>query len=455
MATEKTQSSTEVAVVGARAIGDVVFKNQTMKFLKILYVQVLVGILAGVLVGWAFPHFAPTAKLLSETFINAIKMVIAPVIFFTIVSGIAGAGNLKKVGRIGLKALIYFEIVTTLALLIGLLVANLVKPGAGIAAPQTASKQITDISQQANNIDWGEFFSHIVPANVVEAFAKGDILQILFFSVLFAIGLKMLGNAGHGLLLTFEKINKVLFNVLKIIMRFSPLGAFGGMAYTIGKFGFSTLLVLGKLLLTFYLTSLLFIFVVLNLICRYYKISLWKLLGYIKEEILIVLGASSSEAVLPSLMQKLVAAGCEKEVVGLVVPTGYSFNLDGTTIYLSMSVIFLAQVFGVDLSLGQQLTVIGILLLTSKGAAGVTGSGFIVLASTLSALKVIPLEGLALLIGVDRFMSEGRAVINFMGNSIATVIIAKSENEIDWMKYRSVVEKSSTVLNKPVKPEVV
>lgn len=412
-----------------------------MKYLKILYVQVLIGIAAGVLVGWLFPSFAPTAKLISETFINMIRMVIAPVIFFTIVAGVAGAGDIKKVGRIGLKALVYFEVVTTLALIIGLITANLVKPGAGITVPHTANTQVNEISQQASKVNWGEFFSHIVPSNIVDAFAKGDILQVLFFSILFAIGLKWLGPTGQSLFLTFEKINKVLFNVLKIVMRLSPIGAFGGMAYTIGKFGFGTLLVLGKLLMTFYLTSILFVFVVLHLICRYYKINLWRLLGYIKEEIFIVLGASSSEAVLPSVMQKLTAAGCEKEVVGLVIPTGYSFNLDGTTIYLSMSVIFLAQVFGINLSLGQELTVIGILLLTSKGAAGVTGSGFIVLASTLSALKVIPIEGLALLIGVDRFMSEGRAVINFIGNTIATVIIAKSENEVDMNVYKQVVDK--------------
>ncbi len=418
-----------------------------MKFFKILYVQVLIGIVLGVIAGAAIHSSASAeklsdaAKLISETFINMIRMVIAPVIFFTVVSGIAGAGSMKKVGRVGVKALIYFEIVTTLALVIGLITANVVKPGAGVKVPAAADAKVTEISAQASKIDWGEFFSHIVPANIVDAFAKGDILQILFFSVLFAIGLKMLGDAGKSLLHTFEKINKVLFNVLKLVMRLSPIGAFGGMAYTIGKFGFYTLVVLGKLLLTFYLTSLLFVFVVLGLVCRYYGISLWKLLVYIKEEILIVLGASSSEAVLPSVMQKLTAAGCEKEVVGLVIPTGYSFNLDGTTIYLSMSVIFLAQVFNIDLSLGQQLTIIGILLLTSKGAAGVTGSGFIVLASTLSALKVIPIQGLALLIGVDRFMSEGRAVINFIGNTVATVVIAKSENEIDTVKYKSVVEK--------------
>ncbi len=413
-----------------------------MKYFKVLYVQVLIGIILGVVVGWLFPSFSPAAKLISETFINMIRMVIAPVIFFTIVTGIAGAGDMKKVGRVGGKALIYFEVVTTLALVIGLVVANVVKPGAGITVPHAPGEQIAEISNQAKALNWGEFFSHIVPPNVVDAFAKGDILQVLFFSILFGIGLKWMGDSGKSIFINFEKINKILFNVLKIIMKLSPIGAFGGMAYTIGKFGFGTLLVLGKLLLSFYITSILFVFIVLNLICRYYKFSLWKLLGYIKEEILIVLGSSSSEAVLPSVMQKLTAAGCEKEVVGLVIPAGYSFNLDGTTIYLSMSVIFLAQVFHVDLSLGQQLIIIGILLLTSKGAAGVTGSGFIVLASTLTALKVIPLEGLALLIGVDRFMSEGRAIINFIGNTVATVIIAKSENAIDMNTYQRVVEKA-------------
>ena len=411
-----------------------------MKYLKVLYIQVIIGIILGVLVGWLYPSFAPVAKLISETFINMIKMVIAPVIFFTIVSGVAGAGNLKKVGRVGGKALVYFEVVTTLALIIGLVTANLIKPGSGVNYTPTATQAAAAVSTTAKTIDWGEFVSHVVPANVVEAFAKGDILQVLFFSILFAIGLQRLGATGTSVLASFEKINKVLFNVLNMIMKLSPLGAFGGMAFTIGKFGFGTLAVLGKLLFTFYATCLLFVFVVLNLICRYYGFSLLKLLSYIKEELLIVLGASSSEAVLPSVMQKLELAGCEKEVVGLVVPTGYSFNLDGTTIYLSMSIIFLAQVFGIHLSIGQELTIIGILMLTSKGAAGVSGSGFIVLTSTLTALKVIPLEGLALLIGVDRFMSEGRAIINFIGNTVATVVIAKSENAVDMVRYRLVVE---------------
>jgi aerobic C4-dicarboxylate transport protein len=411
-----------------------------VKYLKVLYVQVIIGIVLGILAGYFAPAFAPTYKVISETFINMIRMVIAPVIFFTIVSGIAGAGDLKKVGRVGGKALIYFEVITTLALLIGLVVANVVKPGVNIPINTTSSPQVNEYINKASDLNWIEFFAHIVPANIVDAFAKGDILQILFFSILFAIGLKKLNGAGTSVLITFDKINRALFNVLKMIMRLSPIGAFAGMAFTIGKYGFATLAVLGKLLITFYITGFLFVFVVLNLVARYYGFSLLKLLNYIKAEIFIVLGASSSEAVLPSLMQKLVAAGCEKEVVGLVVPTGYSFNLDGTTIYLSMSVIFLAQVFNVPLSFGQQLTIIGILLLTSKGAAGVTGSGFIVLASTLTAIKVIPLEGLALLIGVDRFMSEGRAIINFIGNAVATVVIAKSENEVDEILYQQVVE---------------
>jgi len=412
-----------------------------MRIFKVLYVQVLVGILLGILAGWLFPSFQSTAKLISETFINMIKMVITPVIFFTIVSGIAGAGSLKKAGRVGLKAIIYFEIVTTLALVIGLVTANLVRPGDGIPPPEGHNVQVDKLAEQAGEMNWGEFFAHIVPSNLVEAFAKGDILQVLFFSILFAIGVKMMGDAGKKIVSAVNITNQALFNVLKIVMKISPVGAFGGMAYTIGKFGFGSLALLGKLLLTFYITGFLFVFVVLYFICRYHGFSLFRLLKYIREEMLIVLGASSSEAVLPSLIQKLTAAGCEKEVVGLVLPAGYSFNLDGTTIYLSMSVIFLAQVFHVDLSIGQQLTIIGVLLLTSKGAAGVTGSGFLVLASTLTAIKTIPVEGLALLIGVDRFMSEGRALINFIGNAVATVVIATHEKELDTKRFELVVGK--------------
>jgi len=411
-----------------------------MKLLRLLYVQVLIGILLGVLTGAFLPAFAPTARLISDTFINLIRMVLAPVIFFTIVAGIAGAGDLKKVGRVGFKALLYFEIVSTLALVLGLVMANIVQPGTGVSMTAAPAKQVADLSAQAATLNWGEFVSHIVPPNIVDAFAKGDILQVLFFSILFAIGLKTLGPAGDGLLRTFGTLNQVLFRVLHMIMRLSPLGAFGGMAYTIGKFGFGTLAVLGKLLATFYGTGLLFLFVVLQGICHGYGFSFLKLLRYVRAELLIVLGASSSEAVLPSVREKLRVAGVEPGVVGLVVPTGYSFNLDGTSIYLSMAVIFIAQAYGLHLGLGQQLTVIGILLLTSKGAAGVTGSGFLVLASTLTALKVVPVEGLALLIGVDRFMSEGRALINFIGNTVAAVVIGRSEGALDLVRYKAVVE---------------
>ncbi len=416
-----------------------------MKYLKVLYIQVLIGMSLGILTGWLFPSFAPVAKLIGDTFINMIRMIIAPVIFCSIVTGIAGAGSMKKVGRVGIKALVYFEIVSSLALVIGLIVANLVRPGAGVSHSASQNNQVAEIARQAESFNWGEFISHIVPSNIFDSFARGDILQILFFSVLFAIGLKQIGAGSISMIAGLNRINEVTFNILKMIMKLSPFGAFGGMAYTIGKFGFASLFVLGKLMACFYLTGLLFIFIILNGICWFYGFSLWKLLAYIKDEILIVFSASSSEAGLPSVMQKLEAAGCEKEVVGLVIPTGYSFNLDGTTIYLSMSVIFLAQVFEIDLSLGQQLVIIGILLITSKGAAGVTGSGFIVLASTLTAMKVIPIEGLALLIGVDRFMSEGRALINFVGNAVATVVISKSEQAIDEDKYHRLVEKKVAI----------
>ncbi len=412
-----------------------------MRLLKVLYIQVLIGIAAGVFVGWLIPAFAPTAKLISDTFINMIKMVITPVIFLTIVLGITGAGNLKRVGRVGGKGLIYFEVVTTFALIIGLVVANLLKPGAGISTDHLPKENLDKYTSAAKEMNWGEFFSHIVPTNIMDSFAKGDLLQVLFFGVLFSVAITRIGSSGAKIVSMFENLNKAFFQVIHIVMKLSPVGAFGGMAYTIGKFGFASLVLLGKLLLSYYITSLLFIFIVLNLITRYYGFSLWKLLVYIKEELLIVLGASSSESVLPNIMEKLEAAGCERTVVGLIIPTGYSFNLDGTTIYLSMATLFLAQVFGIDLSFTQQLTIIGILLVTSKGAAGVTGSGFIVLTSTLTILKVIPLEGLALLIGVDRFMSEGRALTNMIGNTVATVIIAKSEKAIDMDMYRKVVEK--------------
>jgi aerobic C4-dicarboxylate transport protein len=410
-----------------------------MKYLKILYVQVLIGIILGILVGLLFPAFFQTGKIISDVFISLIKMVIAPIIFFTVVLGITGAGNMKKVGRVGGKGILYFEIVSTIALLIGLVVGTFIKPGKGVVLANTNKEKVAAYVDQGKEMNWVDFFTHIVPDNIIGAFAKGDIIQILFFSIFFAIGLMMIKKGNEGILNTFGVINKALFNILHIVMKLSPIGAFGGMAYTMGKFGIGSLLILGKFMLTFYITVIIFIFLILNGIMRYYGFSLIKLLKYLKEEIFIVIGASSSEAVLPSVMEKLEQAGCEKSVVGLIIPTGYSFNLDGTSIYLSMAIIFLAQVFDVEFSISQQLTIFGILLITSKGAAGVTGSGFIVLASTLAAIKVIPLEGLALLIGVDRFMSEARSVTNFIGNAVATVVISKHEKSIDMEVFKKVV----------------
>lgn len=404
-----------------------------------LYLQVLIAIALGIIVGFIFPQFHPTAQLISEMFINLIRMLIAPIIFFTIVLGIAKMGDMKKVGRVGGKALLYFEIVTTVAILIGLVVANLVKPGAGVAFDHVDTAQVVKYKQQAEGVDWTEFFRHIIPQNVVGAFAQGDVLQVLVFSVLFGWALSKLGPRVESLVSTFEKLSEVFFNVLKFVMKLAPLGAFGGMAFTIGKFGLVALLPLLKLLLSVYITMFLFIFVVLGIICRMYKFSLWQYLKFIRNELLIVLGTSSSESALPGIMEKMEQLGCSRPVVGLVIPSGYSFNLDGTSIYLSMSVIFMAQVFNVPLSIGQQASVIFILMITSKGAAGVTGSGFLVLASTLAMLKVIPLEGLAILTGVDRFMSEARAITNLIGNGVATMVIAKTEKEFDEEKYRQAI----------------
>lgn len=411
-----------------------------MKYLRQLYIQVVIGVVLGVLVGYFFPSLNGIGKVIGESYINLIKMLIAPLIFFTITAGIAGTGDLKKAGKIGGKALIYFEIVSTIALVLGIIIANIAKPGVGVSTNNINAGAVTPYVEAGKEVKWADFFLHMIPSNIVDSFAKGDILQVLVFAVLFGIGLSKIGAVGKSLTHSFEKINKVLFSILNMITLLSPLGAFGGMMYTTGKFGFTTLFVLGKLMLTFYATAALFVFVVLGLIMKYYKLNIFKLLKYIKEELLIVIGSSSSESVLPNIMCKLEDAGCSPTVVGLVIPTGYSFNLDGTSIYLSMAIIFIAQVFNVPLDLWQQITIIGILLITSKGAGGITGSGFIVLTSSLAAIKVIPLEGLALLIGIDRFMSEARAITNMIGNTVATVVIAKSEKLIDEATYYNIVE---------------
>ncbi len=427
--------------IGATAIIHSLFYSilPPMKLLNNLTFRVLIAITLGILTGYFFPETAAKLKLLGDLFISLIKMVIAPIIFLTIVLGISNMGDLKKVGRVGGKALLYFEIVTTGALAIGLVLANVIRPGDGVQTAAVKGGDISKYTEQGAGMDWTEFFVHIVPSNAVKAFADGDILQVLVFSILFGIGLTRMGDMGKPLILTFERLSKVFFNILGVVMVLAPLGAFGGMAFTIGKYGLSTLLPLAKLMGTVYASMFLFIFVILNLILRYYKISLWSVLKFIKEELLIVLGTSSSESALPQIMDKLETLGCSRSVVGLVVPAGYSFNLDGTTIYLVMATVFLAQVFGVDLTIGQELTIIGILMVTSKGAAGVTGSGFIVLASTLTAIKVIPVEGLALLLGVDRFMSEARSITNIIGNTVATIFIANNEGEFDRAKYEQVI----------------
>jgi aerobic C4-dicarboxylate transport protein len=358
---------------------------------------------------------------LGKYFIEVVKVFINPIIFLTISLGISGMNDLKKVGRVGGKAILYFEIVTTFALLIGIVVAHFIQPGAGVNTSAIQGGDISKFTEGAKAFSWLQFLKDNLT------------IQVLLFSIVFGILLSKISTR-EKIITPLQWASKYIFKGLHIVMLFAPIGAFGGMAYTIGKYGIATLLPLGKLMLTVYITMALFVFICLGLILNYYKISIFKFLNYIKEELLIVLGTSSSEAALPSLMEKLEKMGCAKPVVGLVVPAGYSFNLDGTTIYLSMAVIFLAQVFNIDLSISQMLTIIGILMVTSKGAAGVTGSGFIVLASTLSAVQVIPIEGLALLLGVDRFMSEARAITNFIGNGVATVFLSNQEKAFDRKK---------------------
>jgi len=403
------------------------------RLLKNLTFQVLTAIVIGILLGIFAPETAKAMEPLGTIFINAVKMIIAPIIFLTIVIGIAKMGDMKKVGRVGGKALLYFEIVTTIALAIGLIIANIVKPGHGVALVQSdaAAEQIAQYTKGSAEMGFFDFLFHIVPSNVFAAFANGEIIQVVFFAVLFGFALAALGKVGEPVVDLFDRLAEVFYKIINMIMRVAPIGAFGAIAFTIGNYGISSLIPLAKLMASVYATMIIFVFVILNIICRMYGFSLWKYLKYIKEELLIVLGTSSSESVLPRMMERMEELGCSKSVTGLVIPTGYSFNLDGTSIYLSMAVIFLAQVSDVHLSIAQQITVIAILMLTSKGAATVTGGGFIVLASTLSAMHVIPMAGLALLLGVDRFMSEARAIINMIGNGIAAIVVAKSEKEFD------------------------
>ena len=404
-----------------------------MKYLKVLYVQVIIAIVIGIIVGHFYPSFGVQLKPLGDGFIKLIKMMIAPIIFCTIVTGIAGMQNTKKVGRVGLKAILYFEVVTTLALIIGLLVINILKPGVGmnVDVASLKTKDIQNYISESKSQSIGDFFMHIIPENIVNALSTSNILQVLFFSVLLGFALSKIGEKAVPLLKGIQSLETGLFAIIKIIMKVAPLGALGAMAFTIGKYGVDSLAQLGQLMGSFYITCILFIVVVLGGILKYTGFNIFRLIAFIKEELLIVLGTSSSEAALPSLIKKLEKVGCSEPVVGLVVPTGYSFNLDGTSIYLTMAAVFLAQATNTPLDIGQQITLLLVLLLTSKGAAGVTGSGFIVLAATLPTVGHIPVAAIALIFGIDRFMSEGRALTNIIGNTVATIVVAKWEKEID------------------------
>lgn len=421
-----------------------------MKYLKNLYVQVLIAIAIGILLGHFYPSFATSLKPLGDAFIKLIKMMIAPIIFCTIVTGIAGMRDTKKVGRVGLKSILYFEIVTTIALVIGLFVINVLKPGSGmnIDTASLDSKAIEGYVTESKTRGVVDFLLHIIPENIVNALSNSDLLQVLFFSVLLGFALSKIGLKAKPMLDVIQSFESALFAIIKIVMKVAPLGALGAMSFTIGKYGIGSLASLGQLMITFYITCILFIVLVLGSIMKYAGFNLFRLISYIKEELLVVIGTSSSEAAMPSLINKLEKAGCSEPVVGLVVPTGYSFNLDGTSIYLTMAAVFLAQATNTPMDIGHQITLLLVLLLTSKGAAGVTGSGFITLAATLPVAGNIPVVSIALILGVDRFMSEGRAITNFIGNAVATVFIAKWEKEIDLNTYYAEVEKKSQLPKK-------
>ena len=402
---------------------------------KILYVQVLIAIVLGALVGWLFPDFAKNdwIKALGDGFVKLIRMVIAPIIFCTVVSGIAHISEVKKVGRVAVKALVYFEVVSSFALILGLLVANLLQPGAGFSG-KTDAAAVATFAKQASEMKSVDFVLHIIPDSAVGSFATGDILQVLLFSVLFGFALMAVGDRGNTLRSLIDDFAHTIFGVIAIVVKAAPVGAFGAMAYTIGRYGPTALGNLAGLIATFYLTSIVFVVVVLGIIARIAGFSIFKYLGYIKDELLIVLGTSSSESVLPQLMEKMERLGCSKPVVGLVVPTGYSFNLDGTNIYMTLATLFIAQALNVPLSFGEQMTILVVAMLTSKGASGITGAGFITLAATLAAVRPELVPGMAIVLGIDKFMSECRALTNLTGNGVACIIVAWWEGELDRMK---------------------
>src|SRR5256714_4058558 len=413
-----------------------------------LYFQVIVAVVLGVLLGYFFPDTGTAMKPLGDGFIKLIKMIIAPIIFCTVVVAIAGMESMKTVGKTGGYALLYFEAVSTIALIVGLMIINLFQPGAGMNIDPASldTKSIAAYAAPGKMQSTTDFLLNVIPNTVVDAFAKGEILQVLLFSVLFGFALHRFGAKGKPVFEFIDKVSHILFGIVGIIMKLAPIGAFGAMAFTIGKYGVGSLLSLAKLMGTFYATCLFFILVVLGIIAWLHGFSIWKFIKYIKEELFIVLGTSSSESVLPRMIAKLENLGVKKSVVGLVIPTGYSFNLDGTSIYLTMAAVFIAQATDTPMTLTQQLTLLGVLLLTSKGAAGVTGSGFIVLAATLSAVGHVPVAGLALILGIDRFMSEARALTNLVGNGVATVVVGKWVGELDARRMRRTLDNETDEL---------
>ena len=421
-------------------------------FYRILYVQVLIGIVVGILLGYVHPKLAVDMKPLGDAFIKLIKMAIGLVIFFTVVSGIAGMHDMKKVGRVGGLAILYFEVVSTLALFIGLVVGNVVRPGAGFNADPTKlnAAAVAQYAGKAKEQGVTEFLLNIIPNTIVDAFARGDILPVVFVSILFGYVLAKMGPRARVIRELIDEGANWVFGAINVLMRFAPLGAFGAMAFTIGAYGIASLGSLAALVGTFYLTSVIFVFGVLGLIAWAAGFNILKFLAYIKEEILIVLGTSSSDPALPSLMEKLEMLGCSKPVVGLVVPTGYIFNTDGTSIYMTMAALFVAQATNTDLTITQQLAMFAVALLTSKGASGITGAGFIALVGTLSVVPSIPLAGMALILGIDRFMSEARAIVNMIGNAVATVVLAKWEGELDAARMTDVLNGREPVEDYPV-----
>lgn len=408
---------------------------------KSLYFQVLTAIAIGILLGHFYPEIGEQMKPLGDGFVKLIKMIIAPVIFCTVVTGIAGMESMKAVGRTGAVALLYFEIVSTIALIIGLIIVNVVQPGAGMNVdPATLdAKAVAVYADQAKDQGIVAFIMDVIPASVIGAFASGNILQVLLFAVLFGFALHRLGSKGQLIFNVIESFSQVIFGIINMIMRLAPIGAFGAMAFTIGKYGVGTLVQLGQLIICFYITCILFVVLVLGSIAKATGFSIFKFIRYIREELLIVLGTSSSESALPRMLDKMEKLGCRKSVVGLVIPTGYSFNLDGTSIYLTMAAVFIAQATNSQMDIVHQITLLIVLLLSSKGAAGVTGSGFIVLAATLSAVGHLPVAGLALILGIDRFMSEARALTNLVGNGVATIVVAKWVKELDHKKLDDVL----------------